>query len=437
MDDTRFGIILLENPFMRREDLERCLQIQALCHHRKPIGQILLEEGLINERTLSLVLSIQERRRAFRRQAPEERAPEDPELPSPRRLLARARKWGASDLIFAESRRPRARVGGFLRDLSPERIDGEWMGRFLNIVLDGCRGDPFESRPVIETNLELGKGSRPRVVLCKDSLGPVVAIRLIPDEIPEADDLGLPPQVQGMLEAEKGLLLVAGGAGSGRTTTLASMAQSLVRDPDRGPLHMMVLDRHHEYRIDPGVSLLSAKKVGAEPGDLAVALRAAFREDVDVLVVGDLRGREAIELALQAAETGILVLAGMQAGGAVKAIRRLREVFPDNLDSFIRTHLASSLLGVLYQELVPVVDGEGVVLATEVLAGIPEVRNALELGDMDRLILLLTLAESKGCKSLDEALMDLVEDEKISMDEAFARARDRQRMLAATCQEEE
>ncbi len=428
MDDTRFGIILLENPFIPSEDVRRCVQIQALGGRRKPIGQILLEEGGISQQTLELVLSIQEGRRVSGRATPhDEQGDGEAEVPEFGELLDRARTRDATDVLLATERRPRARVCGRLVSLSQRRIDRCWMKDFLRAILDPAERELLALEHSVVTRLRGAHGDTCRLTVFQDSFGVAASLRLVPAQIPTLDELGHLGAVSSVLANRRGLLLVAGGPRSGKSTTVAAMVQTLARE---GAGHIVVIDEFHEFNYEHGADgLVTRKRVSRESKALSAALRSAFREDPDVIVVGDLHGAESIELCMQLASTGHLVVAGMQASGSVECLRKLEEGVPDQVLANFRGNLASELRGVIYQDLVPSVDGTELVLAEGVILTTKAIRRAIADGRLDRLPILVSFETENECRSMDDRLMDLVEAGQIAIEEAFARARDRHRFL--------
>lgn len=425
MDPTRLGILLLENPFIRREDVERCLKIQRLGGWHKPIGQVLLEEGVISEEKLNLVLTIQERRRASAR-AHARRGAHERTVPRPADLLQRARSRRATDLLLALGRRPRARIGGRLEPLSPLRLEPGWMREFLDAALEPEQRDRLSTERHFVTKLRGADGRACRVTLFHDSFGPAASIRLVPERVPSLSALGHAPAADHLIDSRRGLVLVTGGPRSGKSTTIASMIESLAK---KRAGHIVVLDEHHEFEFAHGAGLVTRKHVPRDPRALAGALAAAFREDPDVIVVGELVGCQSVELSMQLASTGHLVIAGMQASSTIAALRRLEEGISDQALPNFRANLASELRGVIFQDLVPACKDDGLVLAAEMIVASKAFWWALAQGRLDRIPILLSLDSEQDCSAMDDRLMDLVESNDISIEEAFARARDQHRFL--------
>ena len=426
MHDTRFGIILLECPFIRSEEVERCLQIQSLGGWRKPVGQILLEEGVISEATLDLVLKIQDRRRTSGRVCEgEEPLPWDEEsLPELGELLDRAHSKNSTDLLLAQGRRPRARSGARLIPLSPQSIDRCWMKSFLTGVLDTQARSQLVGRRQVNARLEGTRGQSCFVQVFQDRHGPCAAIRLVPDEVPTLAALGHDASVPRMLEDLRGLVVVSGGPRAGKSTTIASMVEHIA---SQQPVHILCLDEYHEFSYQ-GCGLVTRKRVAHDAQAQAAALRSSFREDPDVIVVGELVGAESVELCMQLASTGHLVIVGMQAPSSMSALERLEQGVPAGVLDQFRGNLASELRGLLHQELVPSSDATSLVLATEQIMPSRAFRRAVAEGRYDRISILLSF-ETGESRAMDDCLMALVEEGRIRVEDAFARAKDRHRFL--------
>lgn len=433
MQDTRFGFILLENPFMRSEDIERCLQIQALGGHKKPIGQILLEQGVIGEHMLKQVLAIQEhRRRRLGKESEQQPLPDSGGLPSLDELIERAALHGASDLLLRIGRRPVARFAGRVEAISARALDEEWMGEVLARIGGNEELARFLRRQCFVTSYRSERSGRPcRVQLFAEGMGAALSLRLLPHPIPSLEELGHSPLVASLAEHERGLLLIAGPAAAGKSTTALSLLELLGRRRTR---HLLSLTNTQEPEPDVAESLHTQRVIGRDCDTLVAALHDAFREDVDVIVVDELRSDAPIPLLLQAATTHALVIATMRASSASDALARLFDNFGGAADqgaAQARASFAAALRGLVYQELLPAAGRNASLLASEVLTPSTEIQKAIGEGALDRLPILAALGHGTTCLSFDEALIDLAESGQIENDEAFVRARDKQRLLHA------
>jgi twitching motility protein PilT len=251
-------------------------------------------------------------------------------------------------------------------------------------------------------------------------LGAVV--RAIPAAVPTADDLELSGAVRAMAEAPAGLVLVSGPPGSGRTTTLAALVDLINRTRR---VHVLTVEDPVEYVHRGRESLVNQREVGTSARSVPAALRAAVREDPDVLVVGELAGGEAVELAVAAADGGRLVLAALRAGSTEEAVEEVLESVAAGRRLRVRERLARCLLGVVSQRLVPAAEGSGRVAAREVMMGTPAVAARIREGRLRTLSILVQTGREEGMKHLDQHLLELLMAGRISREAARAAARNR------------
>jgi twitching motility protein PilT len=231
-----------------------------------------------------------------------------------------------------------------------------------------------------------------------------VALRLIPYELPGLDELGVPDVVQAFTELSQGLVLVTGPTGSGKSTTLASLVD---RINSSRPCHILTIEDPIEYVHRHKVAAVNQREVGTDTSSFPVALRAALREDPDVLLVGEMRDLETIQTALTIAETGHLVFATLHTNDTPQALDRIVDVFPGDQQSQIRVQLANALTGIVYQRLLPRPDG-GRVAAYEVLLATAAVRNLIREGKTRQLRNVLATASREGMQTLEQSLSALV-----------------------------
>jgi len=253
-----------------------------------------------------------------------------------------------------------------------------------------------------------------------------LAIRLIPERIPTFDELGLPEVVAQLARRPRGLVLVTGPTGSGKSTTLAAMID-LINSESR--LHIITLEDPIEYVHRHKKSLVNQREIGRDSLSFAAALRAAMREDPDVILVGEMRDLKTIATAITAAETGHLVLATLHTTSAAQTIDRIIDVFPPHQQQQIRLQLASTLEGVIAQQLLPRRDRPGRVAALEILAATPAIRNLIREGKTHQIVSQLQTGARYGMQTLDMALRDLVRAGVVGREEALARAADVENLL--------
>ena len=253
--------------------------------------------------------------------------------------------------------------------------------------------------------------------------GPSVVLRAIPKEIPTLESLGLPVDVgQGLMEWHQGLVLVTGPTGAGKTSTLAALTD--YANSTRAQ-NIITLEDPIEYVHRPKRSLVVQRQIGTHTDSYASALRAALREDPDIILVGELRDQETISLSMTAAETGHLVISTMNTISAAQTINRIVNAFPPRQQSQIRTMLADSLRGVISQQLLKNKDGAGRSLAVEVMLGIQGVANLIRENKMHQVNSVIQTNSRKGMKMMDESLFELVESGKVSGRDALSKANDK------------
>jgi len=336
------------------------------------------------------------------------------------RILLSARLAGASDVHLMTGTPIGMRIHGVLTEPEPARVlsAGEVADLVRPII-------PNRIAPVFDRELQAdfsyvvpGIG-RHRVNVFMERRGLAAVIRLIPPEIPGIAALGLPPQVKDVVSFQQGLFLVTGRSGSGKTTTLAALVNLL---NESRPVHIITLEDPIEYLHLRKRGLVSQREVGRHSLSFPAALRAALREDPDVIVVGEMRDLTTIRLAVEAAETGHLVLATLHTPDTIGAVARLIEAFPVSEQQQVRLLLADSLKMVLAQSLIRDRSGQGRVGCFELLVCNAAVSNLIRENKINQIPSLLQTGRSQGMKSFDAALMELVQAQRIEPEEAFLHA---------------
>ena len=250
------------------------------------------------------------------------------------------------------------------------------------------------------------------------------AFRIIPPSIPTVHDLGLPEVVKQMLDNHMGLILVTGATGHGKSTTLASMVDYLNSNRSH---HILTIEDPIEFVHPIKRGVVSQRQLGIDTLSYANALRAALREDPDVIMVGELRDLETISLAITAAETGHLVLGTLSTSNAPKTVDRIIDSFPPGEQNQIRAMLSESLRAVITQRLIPRLDEKGMVLALEILIGTLPVANLIRDGKVFQIPSLMQTKKSIGMQIMDDALFELHKGGKISGEEAYLNASNKER----------
>lgn len=334
--------------------------------------------------------------------------------------LATVIEHGASDLIITAGSAPRMRVDGRLAVVpGTERLAGDSATDIIMAMLTDDHRTELRQRK--EIDLSFGwtvQRARFRANVFFQQGQVAMALRVIPSKIPSFEDLGLPQVLAEFCALPQGMVLVTGPTGSGKSTTLAAMID---RINETRPCHILTIEDPVEYVHDHKLALVNQRQVGVDTDSFDRALRAALREDPDVILVGEMRDTETIQFALTAAETGHLVFATMHTNDASQAVDRVIDVFPVERQAQIRVQLAACLNGVVSQRLVPRIGG-GMVAAHEVLINGPAIRNVIREGKTHQLRSLIQQGAREGMATLEKALSELVASRTVSYEDATARA---------------
>ena len=335
-------------------------------------------------------------------------------------MVAKARADGASDIHLVSGLPPKYRRDGMLEDMSGEVMtpdDCFAAARFLagddrayQLLLDAGELDAAETYA----------GNRCRIHLFKQQGVPSVALRLLRDEIPDVNSLGLPPEVPKLVNLHKGIVLVTGETGSGKSTTLAALLDS-INHSQRA--HIVTLEDPVEYVYKPDLCAINQREVGRDTQSFAMGLRATLREDPNVILIGEMRDRDTIETAITAAETGHLVFGTLHTGSAADSIDRMVQVFPSDAQTQIRLQLSMTLQAVLTQQLIPKKNG-GRVLACEFMLVTDAIRNLIRAGNTPQIANAVATSSGIDGQSMDQALIRLVRSGTVAKDVAIHYAHD-------------
>ena len=336
-------------------------------------------------------------------------------------LLDQVVELGGSDLHLTVGAPPVVRLQGELRrmeGLAP--LNGSDVRRLVLGMLTQHQRDRFLADGELATSHAIpGKGRfRVSAFVQRDSVSAV--LRLVPAGIPAPEELGLPDEVIEWSDHRRGLVLVCGPHGSGTSTTLAALVDRINR---ARPCHILTIEQPIEFLHRHHQAIVNQREVGEDTASFERGLRYALRQDPDVLVVGELPDVETIRHALTAAETGQLVLATLRTVDAVKTVERIVEIFPVDQQAQVRLQLATTLRGIVVQQLVPALDG-GVALAVEVLLPTPEVLRCIRVRDHPNLLKAIVGGVSSGMGTMDQSLAELVLDDIVDIDVAAERAVD-------------
>ena len=326
-------------------------------------------------------------------------------MPTMEALLREAAEKGASDLHLSSGEPPMFRVHGDLARTEHPALTPDNVNALVNTVMNERQRAHFNDEHECDFACELPGKGRFRVNVFMHSRGPGAVLRTIPTEIPSLESLNMPPVLKELCTRERGLVLVTGPTGSGKSTTLAAMVDVINQTWDA---HILTVEDPIEFVHPPKRCLVNQREVGPHTGSFTNALRSALREDPDVILIGEMRDLETISLALTAAETGHLVFGTLHTSSAPKTIDRIIDVFPAGQQAQIRTMLSESLEAVVAQTLVKKKGGGGRVAACEILIGVPAVRNLIREAKLHQIPSMMQTGQRVGMQTLDMALADLV-----------------------------
>ncbi len=324
----------------------------------------------------------------------------------------------ASDIHFTAGCPPYYRIDGVLTPLKGDKLQPTDLEALLLPILDNRHRNELETNGQTDMAYAIPGVGRFRVNVYKQRGTLASAMRCLPFSIPDADSLGIPAEVQALTAKKRGLVLVTGPTGSGKSTTLASLVDIMNR---KYPYHIITLEDPIEYLHRHQYSMVNQREIGSDSNDYAQALRAALREDPDVILVGEMRDLETISTALTAAETGHLVLSTLHTIGADKTIDRIIDVFPPNQQQ-VRIQLASVLECIISQQLIRREDGRGRVAALEVLFANTAIRNMIRENKTYQIISTMQTGKRQGMQTMDDAIYELFLRGDISADSAISYA---------------
>ncbi len=432
MEPMLFGEILRNFHLASDEDIQRCLQIQYHGSQHRPLGEILIDEGLLDANMLSTILTVQTRELNA---GIDELGISSHELShrlaggTGEDYVALARDIGASDLYLSAGKQPMVRLHGRLSDLPGPALDQERCEGLVWSLLSESHKADWDRDGRLDTCATIGAHGRFRINLFRHMHGVGAVIRVLNSELKSLDHLGLPDAVRDLTQNKHGLVLVTGTTGSGKSTTLAAMVNEINATQRR---HVITLEDPIEMVIDSQNSLITQREVGTHTESFKDGLRAALREDPDVIVVGELRDLETFSVALTAAETGHLVLGTMHTKSAHATIVRIIDQFPANQRAHVRTMLAGVLRGVICQELLPTVQGDKRTLAAEVMIANPAIANLIRENRSWQIPNIMQTNKASGMQAMDDALEALLLRQEITVEEAVNRAQDRSRFTTPT-----
>ncbi|NLK49142.1 MAG: type IV pilus twitching motility protein PilT [Candidatus Cloacimonetes bacterium] len=320
-------------------------------------------------------------------------------------LLRFTAEAGASDLHVATGAHPMVRVHGKMKRLNLPIQSLEEVESLIFSVMNESQQMMFKENLEIDFSTKLSNDVRFRVNAFHQINGISAAFRVIPNEIKQYEELHLPEVMKRLTTKEKGLILVTGPTGSGKSTTLATMIDSI---NDNRFCHIITVEDPIEFVHSSKNSLINQRKLGHDTHSFTAALRSALREDPDVILVGEMRDLETVSLALTAAETGHLVFATLHTGSATKSIDRVIDMFPKEQQQQVRSMLSESLEAVISQTLLPTKDGKGRVPAVEIMIANAAVRNLIREDKTYQIPSVIQASTKEGMQTRDQSLYNLV-----------------------------
>jgi twitching motility protein PilT len=334
-------------------------------------------------------------------------------------VLLEVMRRNASDLHLTAGSPPMVREKGKLTALDYPTMTPDGVREIIYSILTNDQRQKLETEWQIDLAYSIPGKARFRVnaFFQRASLG--AAFRLIPQHIPNLDDLGLPPILRDFTAKPRGFVLVTGPTGSGKSTSLAAMLDVINEERHE---HIMTIEDPIEFLHKHKKCIVNQRELGADAQSFALALKAALRQDPDVILVGEMRDLETISTALTAAETGHLVFATLHTQDTAQTIDRVIDVFPPSQQQQVRVQLSVALQGIVTQQLLPTADGLGRCCATEVLVPTPAVRNLIREGKTHQIYSALQTGVSHGMQTMDTSLADLVRKNKITRELAESRS---------------
>jgi twitching motility protein PilT len=335
-------------------------------------------------------------------------------------LLRRMAEREASDLHLTAGSEPVVRVRGRLERLEgTEKLTPEVVRDLVYRILSTEQQKILETRRSVDLSYSLPTVARFRVNVFFQRATLGAAFRLIPTQIKSLDELGLPSHLGALAEQPRGLVLVTGPTGSGKSTTLATMIDQINRTRHE---HILTIEDPIEFLHWHRSCIVNQREVGPDTPSFADALRAALRQDPDVVLVGEMRDLETISTAQTAAETGHLVFATLHTQSAPQTIDRIIDVFPAEQQDQVRMQLAGTLQGIVTQTLVPTADGRGRIAALEILLPDDAVRNLIRQGKIEQIYSVIQTGTGRGMQTMEQALADLVLRKVVTREVAISRS---------------
>jgi twitching motility protein PilT len=343
-------------------------------------------------------------------------------------LLTHAVEAGASDLHLTVGASPATRVRGELLPVTTvEPLDAETTQTLLYRILTTEQQKRFELDRQLDFSYDVPGVARFRVNVFQQRESVAAVFRVIPDQLKTLEELGLPEGLRSLTELPRGLVLVTGPTGSGKSTTLAALIDEINRNR---PDHIITIEDPIEFVHRHKRCIVNQREIGTDAAGFGAALRAALRQDPDVILLGEMRDLETISTALTAAETGHLVFGTLHTQSAPSTIDRIIDVFPAEQQEQVRTQIAGALQGVVTQTLLPTLDGQGRVAALEIMLPDDAIRNLIRQGKVEQIYSYMQTGSRSGMQTMEQSLADLIARRIVAADDAITRSSRRDELVS-------
>ncbi len=327
-------------------------------------------------------------------------------------ILEKAKEINASDIHITVGLPPMARSSEGLNPIFSGKLNSDDIYEYIESLLKPEHKKTFEEVGEVDFSFGGAALGRYRANVYMQSGNPTIALRLINSEPPTLEKLNLPPVLTELAKKRRGLILVTGPTGSGKSTTLAAMIDYINTNYKQ---HIITVEDPIEYTHRHKNSIVNQREVGSDTKSFASALRAALRQDPDIILVGEMRDLETIQTAISAAETGHLVLSTLHTTGAAKTIDRIIDVFPPHQQQQVRTQLATVLQGVISQQLMPTADRRGRTVGFEIMINTPAINNLIREGKIHQINTVIQTGKQFGMELMDKNLEELYHAGKIDL----------------------
>ena|SRR5208283_2189819 len=336
-------------------------------------------------------------------------------------LLSLTKEHGASDLHISTGIPPTIRLHGIIKRLEMDPLTKQETHKMISDIMSEDQRARFERELELDFSISISGVSRFRVNAYQQERGESAAFRIVPSESPTLSQLNIPPIIAECALKERGLILVTGPTGSGKSTTLAAIVNHINENKYS---HIITIEDPIEFLHTPKNCLINQREVGQHTHSFSAALRSALREDPDVILVGEMRDLETTSLAITAAETGHLVLATLHTNSAAKTVDRVIDIFPAESRDQVKTMFSESIVAIISQALLPRSDGKGRVAALEILIANAAVRNLIREGKTFMIPSVIQTGHKHGMQSLEQALKELLNEGVVTKEEAATKVSD-------------